>query len=89
MEASRTRHERLVEQWRDIRRLYLAGTDLRDICRRLGISARTVYRYKDLEEPTPRPAYKERVWEGWGEPIFRFSAAFGATGWVRELQSRV
>jgi transposase len=52
------RHERLVEQWRNIRRLYLAGADLRDICRQLGISARTVYRYKDLKEPPPRPAYK-------------------------------
>ncbi len=60
-EAARKRHERLVEQWRNIRRLYLAGADLRHICRRLGISARTVYRYKDLEEPPPRPAYKRRA----------------------------
>src|SRR5829696_431391 len=27
-EAARKRHERLVQQWRDIRRLYLAGADL-------------------------------------------------------------
>jgi len=60
-EAAKKRHERLVEQWRDIRRLYLAGADLRDICRRLGISARTVYRYKDLVEPPPRRAYKRRA----------------------------
>jgi hypothetical protein len=60
-EAAKKRHERLVEQWRNIRRLYLAGADLRDICRRLGISARTVYRYKDLTEPPPRPAYKRRA----------------------------
>jgi transposase len=60
-EAARKRHERLVEQWRNIRRLYLAGADLRHICKRLGISARTVYRYKDLEEPPPRPAYKRRA----------------------------
>jgi transposase len=60
-EKARKRHERLVEQWRNIRRLYLAGADLRDICRRLGISARTVYRYKDLEEPPPRPPYKRRA----------------------------
>jgi transposase len=59
-EAARKRHERLVEQWRNIRRLYLAEADLRDICRQLGISARTVYRYKDLKEP-PRPAYKRRA----------------------------
>jgi DNA-binding NarL/FixJ family response regulator len=60
-EAAKKRHERLVEQWRNIRRLYLAGADLRDICRRLGISARTVYRYKDLVEPPPRRAYKRRA----------------------------
>ncbi len=60
-EAARQRHERLVEQWKNIRRLYLAGADLRDICRRLGISPRTVYRYKDLTEPPPRPVYKRRA----------------------------
>ncbi len=60
-EKARKRHEHLVEQWRNIRRLYLAGADLRDICRQLGISARTVYRYKDLQEPPPRPAYKRRA----------------------------
>jgi transposase len=60
-EKARKRHERLVEQWRNIRRLYLARADLRDICRQLGISARTVYRYKDLKEPPPRPAYKRRA----------------------------
>lgn len=60
-EAARKRHERLVEQWRNIRRLYLAKADLRDICRQLGISARTVYRYKDLTEPPPRPAYKRKA----------------------------
>src|SRR5829696_3292817 len=60
-EAARRRHERLVRQWEDIRLLYLAGADLRHICRVLGISARTVYRYKDLEEPPPRRAYKRRA----------------------------
>jgi len=60
-EAARKRHERLVEQWKNIRRLYLAGADLRHICKRLGVSARTVYRYKDLKEPPPRPAYKRRT----------------------------
>jgi transposase len=60
-EAARKRHERLLEQWKNIRRLYLAGADLRHICKRLGISARTVYRYKDLKEPPPRPAYKRRA----------------------------
>ena len=59
-EAARKRHERLVRQWKDIRRLYLAGADLRHICRQLGISARTVYRYKDLEEPPPRRTHGRR-----------------------------
>jgi len=60
-EAARKRHERLVRQWKDIRRLYLAGADLRHICKMLGISARTVYRYKDLAEPPPRRAYKRKA----------------------------
>jgi transposase len=50
-----------VRPWEDIRLLYLAKADLHDICRQLGISARTVYRYKDLTEPPPRPAYKGRA----------------------------
>ena len=76
-EAARKRHERLVRQWEDIRRLYLAGADLRHICRELGISARTVYRYKDLEEPPPRRSHARRksvldpyvphLLERWGE----------------------
>jgi hypothetical protein len=60
-EAAEKPHERVVERWRDIRRLYLAGADLRHICRELGVSPRTVYRYKDLAEPPPRPAYKRRA----------------------------
>jgi transposase len=52
------RHERLVERWREIRRLYLAGMELREISRTLGVSGRSVYRYKDLKEPPPRPVYK-------------------------------
>jgi hypothetical protein len=50
-QAARKRHERLVEQWKNIRRLYLAGADLKDICRQLGISACTVYRQP--EKPAP------------------------------------
>jgi transposase len=60
-EAARQRHERLIEQWQDIRRLHLAGADVRFICRKLGISPRTVYRYKDLEEPPPRQTYTTRA----------------------------
>lgn len=60
-EVARKRHERLVQQWKDIRRLYLAGADLRHICKKLGVSARTVCRYKDLTEPPPRPMYKRKA----------------------------
>jgi transposase len=60
-EAARGRHERLVEQWKDIRRLRLAGADVRFISRKLGISPRTVYRYKDLQEPPPRQTYTTRA----------------------------
>jgi transposase len=60
-EAARQRHERLVQQWEDIRRLYLAGADVRFISRKLGISPRTVYRYKDFEEPPPRQTYTTRA----------------------------
>ncbi|QIN84413.1 ISL3 family transposase [Rubrobacter tropicus] len=76
-EAARRRHERLVRQWEDIRRLYLAGADLRHICRVLGVSARTVYRCKDLTEPPPRRSHGRRksvidpyvpyLLERWGE----------------------
>ncbi len=54
-EAARKRHERLVQQWEDIRRLHLAGADVSFLARKLGVGARTVYRYEDLEEPPPRP----------------------------------
>lgn len=35
--------------------------ELREISRTLGVSVRAVYRYKDLEEHPPRPAYKRRA----------------------------
>jgi len=54
LEASRKRHERIVEQWRNIRRLHLAGADVHDIAKRLGVSRETVYRYRGMEEP-PEP----------------------------------
>jgi len=60
-EAAKKRHERLVEQWKEIRRLHLAGMELREISRTLGVSVRSVYRYKDLTESPPRPAYKRRA----------------------------
>ena len=61
--ASRKRHERIVEQWRNIRRLHLAGADVHDIAKRLGVSRETVYRYRRMEEP-PEPVrfrHKKRV----------------------------
>ena len=60
-EAARQRHERLVEQWQDIRRLHLAGADVRFIAGKLGVGARTVYRYKDLEDPPPRQTHTTRA----------------------------
>jgi transposase len=53
-EASRRRHERLVEQYLAIRRLHAAGADVADIARRVGTSRRTVYRYRNLTEPPER-----------------------------------
>lgn len=58
-EAAERRHECLVEQWREIRRLQAAGADVADIARKLGISRRTGYRYKDLAEP-PEPSRRHR-----------------------------
>jgi transposase len=60
-EAARQRHERLVQQWQDIRRLHLAGADARFIAGKLGVGARTVYRYRDLEEPPPRQTHATRA----------------------------
>jgi transposase len=57
--ASRQRHARLVRQYEDIRRLHLAGADIADIARTVGVSRKTVYRYRNLAEPPairqPRP----------------------------------
>ncbi len=53
-EASRWRHERLVEQYEAIRRLHAADADVADIARRVGASRRTVYRYRNLAEPPER-----------------------------------
>src|SRR5207237_5779964 len=61
--ASRQRHARLVEQYQTIRRLHAAGADVADIARRVGVSRRTVYRYRDLPEPPdpPRPRHSRRL----------------------------
>jgi transposase len=63
LDASRKRHERIVEQWRNIRRLHLAGADVHDVAKRLGVSRETVYRYRKMEEqPEPvRFRHKKRV----------------------------
>jgi transposase len=54
IEESRQRQARLVEQYEAIRRLHAAGADVADIARRVGVSRRTVYHYRDLPEP-PEP----------------------------------
>jgi transposase len=55
------RHERLVERWKDIRRLHLAGASAKDIAEWVGTSQSTVYRYRELAEPPPRPSYRRRA----------------------------
>jgi len=55
------RHERLVERWEEIRRLHLAGASVRDIAEWVGTSQSTVYRYRELAEPPPRPGYRRRA----------------------------
>lgn len=64
---ARERHERLVEQWKEIRRLYLAGAKVKDIAEWTGTSRRTVYRYRELAEPPPRPKHgrKGSVLDPW------------------------
>jgi len=73
LEASRKRHERIVEQWRNIRRLHLAGADVHDIAKRLGVSRETVYRYRRMEE-SPEPVrfrHKRRVLDPYVPYILR------------------
>ena len=53
--TARKRHERLVERWRDIRRLHLAGASVKDIAEWVGTSRSTVYRYRELAEPRRAP----------------------------------
>jgi transposase len=55
------RHERLVERWEEIRRLHLAGASVKDIAEWVGTSQSTVYRYRELAEPPPRPRYRRRA----------------------------
>jgi zinc-finger of transposase IS204/IS1001/IS1096/IS1165/Transposase/Helix-turn-helix domain of resolvase len=57
---AKERHERLVEQWKEIRRLHLAGARVKDISEWTGTSRSTVYRYRQLAEPPPRPEYRRK-----------------------------
>ena len=55
------RHERLVQRWEEIRKLHLRGASVKDIAEWVGTSQSTVYRYRELAEPPPRPGYKRRA----------------------------
>src|SRR5215203_2478185 len=55
------RHERLIERWKQIRRFHLAGASVKDIAEWVGTSQSTVYRYRELPEPPPRPRYRRRA----------------------------
>ena len=55
------RHERLVERWKQVRRLHLAGASAKDIAEWVGTSRSTVYRYRELAEPPPRPRNRRRA----------------------------
>ena len=70
---ARARHERLVEQWREIRRLHLAGAKVKDISEWTGTSRSTVYRYRQLAEPPPRPMHgrKSSVLDPWKPYLIR------------------
>jgi transposase len=57
---AKERQERLVEQWKEIRRLHLAGARVKDISEWTGTSRSTVYRYRQLAEPPPRPEYRRK-----------------------------
>ena len=59
--SAHKRHERLLEQWKEIRRLHLAGVRVKDISEWVGTSQSTVYRYRELAEPPPRPSYRRRA----------------------------
>lgn len=59
IEARRHRQARLVEQYEAIQRLQQAGADVADIARVVGVSRRTVYRYRALPEP-PSPKQPHR-----------------------------
>ena len=55
------RHERLVETWKDIRRLHLAGARVKDIAEWVGTSQSTIYRYRERTGPPSRPTYRRRA----------------------------
>ena len=61
VEARQHRHARLVEQYEAIQRLQQAGADVAHIARTVGVSRRTVYRYRALfEPPSPKQPHRRR-----------------------------
>lgn len=59
-EVRQARHARIVVQYEAIRRLHTAGADVADIARTVGVSRRTVYRYRQLEHPPERKQPRPR-----------------------------
>lgn len=73
VEARQHRHARRVEQYEAIQRLQQAGADVGDIARTVGVSRRTVYRYRALPAPPPpkQPHRRRRVLDPYEEYLLR------------------
>lgn len=73
VEARQQRHARREEQYEAIQRLQQAGADVAHIARTVGVSRRTVYRYRALPEPPPpkQPHRRRRVLDPYEEYLLR------------------
>ncbi len=58
--ASEERHAKYVAAWEEVHRLGLAGADVADIARTVGVSRRTAYRYLGMRDPPERKRPKPR-----------------------------